>query len=295
MRELRRWKPASLRLCALLHKPDRAKVDVGIDYLGAVTLAGAVLAGLLALTRASIVARDGSAGDLATDSVLLALVVACLVGIVAFVRVENRTSEPMLQLRYFRRRNFTMPMVSSSLMQFAYMGGFVVTPALLGNVYGLSVGAIALLLASRPGSFSLASPLGGYLATAIGERRPVILGAMAMVASMGAFAVASGMSGAAGLTLVVVGLTLSGVSAGVSQPAVSSMVVGAVDSRDMGIANGMSQQIMFIGIVSGIQAMNVFLGDGATSGRFATTFVFGGVVAALSLDAALATRDSDQR
>jgi len=209
----------------------------------------------------------------------------------AFIRVESSVPEPMLKLRYFKRRNFTMPMVSSSLVQFAYMGGFVVTPALLGSVYGLKVGVIALILAPRPGAFSLASPLGGYLATAIGERKPIILGAVIMVGSMGVFAAASGMTGAWGIAVVIVGLMLSGISSGVSQPAMASMVVGAVDKQDMGIANGMSQQIMFIGIVSGIQTMNVFLGSDAGPGRFAATFLFGGAVAAVGLLAALAARE----
>ena len=116
----------------------------------------------------------------------------------------------------------------------------------------------------------------------------MILGAMTMIASMAAFAVSPHLRGAMGLTIIVIGLMLSGVAAGISQPAVASMVVGAVDPGDMGIATGMSQQIMFIGIVSGIQTMNVFLGDNATAGRFTATFVFGAVVASLGLLTALA-------
>jgi hypoxanthine phosphoribosyltransferase len=34
LRELRKKKPSSLRLAALLHKPERTRVDVPIDYLG---------------------------------------------------------------------------------------------------------------------------------------------------------------------------------------------------------------------------------------------------------------------
>jgi hypoxanthine phosphoribosyltransferase len=34
LRELRRKKPASLHLAALLHKPERTRVEVPIDYLG---------------------------------------------------------------------------------------------------------------------------------------------------------------------------------------------------------------------------------------------------------------------
>jgi MFS family permease len=281
----------ALAVGARVIRPGPTMPGVPVDYLGGATLGASVLAGLLAMTRVASVLRDGSALAAVTDAAAVALVVVCGLGIAAFVRVERRAPAPMLQLRYFAKRNFTLPMVSSSLVQFAYMGGFVVTPALLGDLYGLGIGMVALLMAPRPGAFSLASPLGGYLATAIGERRPVILGAVTMVASMLAFVAASGMTGSAGLVVIVVGLVLTGVSAGISQPAVAAMVVGSVDPEDMGIANGMNQQIMFIGIVSGIQTMNVFLGDGASAGRFAATFAFGAAVAALGLAAALATRN----
>ena len=94
-----------------------------------------------------------------------------------------------------------------------------------------------------------------------------------------------------GLILVVIGLSLSGAAAGVSQPSVAAMVAGSVDDADIGIANGMNQQLMFIGIVSGIQTMNVLIGDSAGPGRFAATFSVGLVVAAFGLVAALGARD----
>jgi MFS family permease len=171
------------------------------------------------------------------------------------------------------------------------MGGFVVTPALLGSRYGLSVGAIALLLVPRPGAFSAASPIGGYLPTVIGERKPIVIGSAGMVAAMIAFAAASGMNGAAGLAVIVMGLVLTGLSAGIREPAAASMIVGAVDPGDMGIANGMNQQVTFIGVVSGIQTMNVFVGDDATTRQFVLTFTIGAAIAGLGLLAALAARD----
>ena len=163
------------------------------------------------------------------------------------------------------------------------------------QLYGLGVGTIALIMVPRPGVFSLASPVGGYLASRIGERRPIILGAVLMMASMVAFAAASlvDLDGSItlGLVLVIGGLALSGASAGVSQPSVAAMVAGSVDEADLGIANGMNQQVMFIGIVSGIQTMNVLVGDAAGAGRFAWTFGVGLVVATLGLVAALGVGD----
>ncbi len=275
-----------------LIRPTERQVGVSIDYLGAATLAAAVLAGLLALTRISTLMGEEGVAAAAGDPMGLGLVALCLLGIWAFIAVERRIDSPMLKLQYFKRRGFTMPMLSSSASQFAYMGGFVVTPALLGSQYGYSVGAIALILAPRPGAFSLASPIGGYLASALGERRPIIMGSVFMVSSMLAFTAASSMVGPVGLALIIGGLMLSGISAGISQPAVASMVVGAVDRHDVGIANGMTQQIMMIGIVSGIQTMNVFLGDDTSPERFQATFLVGATVAAAGLLAAINARSA---
>ena len=60
---------------------------------------------------------------------------------------------------------------------------------------------------------------------------------------------------------MILGLTLSGVASGFSAPASAGMVAGAVDPDDLGIANGMSQQVQYIGIVAGIQTMLVLVGD----------------------------------
>lgn len=271
---------------AVLHETPR-RTGVTLDYLGAITLGTAVLLFLLAATRAAGSVRTAGAGGILSDPITLAQVVGAVLAAVLFVRVERRAPEPMLKLRYFGRRNFTAPLISSALTQFAYMGGFVVTPLLLGDVYGWTVGSIALILAVRPGAFSLSSPLGGRLAGQFGERLPLVGGSVLMVLSMLAFAASS--TGTA-LAFVVIGLLLSGVASGVSGPASSSMVAGAVDPEDLGVANGMSQQLMFIGIVSGIQIMLVAVGDDATTGRYAATFVFGALVAAGGMAAALLSR-----
>lgn len=279
-----------LAVGAAVLRPTPRTTRVRLDVIGAVTLGVAVLAGLVAITRVATVARDRGPAGAVLDPVLWLLVVVCALGVVAFIRAERRSEAPMIRLEYFRRPEFLLPMVTGAALQFAYMGGFVVTPALLGGPYGWSLATVALALTPRPAAFSISSPVGGWLAGRIGEKRPIVLGALAMVASMVAFAVASPLTSSAGVALIVAGLVASGVSAGVSQPAIASMVVGSVDEADMGVANGMTQQVGFIGIVVGIQTMNVLIGDGDDTGRFVTTYLLGGAVAALGLLAALRVR-----
>jgi MFS family permease len=254
-----------------------------LDLLGGTSLGLAVLALLLAITELV----SGRLGLVA------GLYLVAAVGLIAvFIKVEKTVASPMLKLDYFARRNFTMPLLSAAAVQFAYMGGFVITPALLSRRYGWSTGAIALLMMPRPGAFSVASLAGGWLPGRIGFRWPVMFGAISMSASMIVFAVAAPFTGVTGITLIVLGLVLSGVASGVSQPSIAALAVDAVDTADMGIANGMNQQMTFVGIVAGIQTMNVLIGDSADSSRFVMTYLVGLALALLGLVAASFVQDS---
>lgn len=290
------WRPvfaafAVVNLSALvagyfLLRPVPGQGNVHIDFAGAITLALTVLSGLFAITRITAQARDGSLASAATDPATIALIVGAIAAGRLFVYVERRSPQPMLKIDYFARRAFTMPMIATASLQFSYMGGFVVTPALLADHYGWTTGGIALLMIPRPGAFSLSSLIGGYLPQRIGMRAPIVIGAIVMTLSMGAFAMAATRSNGVGIAFIVLGLVLTGIAAGVSGPSAGAMVADAVDDNDLGIANGMNQQVMFIGIVAGIQTMNVLIGDNAPTSRFVLTYGLGAAVALFGVVAA---------
>ena len=137
----------------------------------------------------------------------------------------------------------------------------------------------------RPGIFALASPLGGSLVGKVGERIPMFIGSVCMVASMAAFGLGSE---AGGLVFIVTGLVLSGVSAGIASPAYQTLVANSVDDKDLGIANGMNQTAMWMGMIMGIQSMIAISGDVNDHRRVVVTFIFAGLVAAVGFVAPLA-------
>jgi MFS transporter, DHA2 family, methylenomycin A resistance protein len=158
---------------------------VPIDYAGAhLLLCGGVFASLLAISRVTSLMRDVGFAAAARDPISWLLILTCALALASFLQAERRAASPMLKPVYFKRRAFTLPLTSNALVQFAYMGGFVVTPALLEYRYGWGLGAIALLLVQGPTAFSVAAPLGGYLAGRIGEKRPIVAGGILMVTSM---------------------------------------------------------------------------------------------------------------
>ncbi|MEP2370917.1 MFS transporter [Ilumatobacter sp.] len=253
-------------------RPSAGRDRVQIDWAGAAGLGIATLGFLLFLERGS------SAGFADPLAALLALL--AVGSIAVFVRIERRAPKPMLRLDYFRRSNFTGPLIAQPLSQFAYMGAFLIAPLLLDDLFGYSVGAISLVLLARPLVYSVSSPVGGRLATTIGERQMIIAGSVLMVLSMLTWVLAAHW---VNLALIILGLVLSGLAMGLASPSYATTIAAAVDDGDLGIANAMGTTMMNIGMLTGIQTMFVVLGDGRGPDDFAMVFGFGAVVTAFGL------------
>ena len=135
---------------------------------------------------------------------------------------------------------------------FAYMGGFFLTPLLLEQVFRYGESAAGLLVIPRPLSFSLCSPIAGYVAVRVGERSAAVLGTIAVVASMGVFALTGRSTGVA---LVEMALVLSGIGMGVASPSIAASVANVVDQDALGTASATQQLATQIATVAGIQVL----------------------------------------
>lgn len=102
-----------------------------IDYLGI----GLVAVGVSAL----ILGLEFGGNEYPWGSwQIIGLFVLAVVLLAAFVRVENRAKEPMLPMRLFRSRVFTVSSVLSFIVGFAMLGSMTYLPAYLQYVDGVS-------------------------------------------------------------------------------------------------------------------------------------------------------------
>jgi EmrB/QacA subfamily drug resistance transporter len=248
-----------------------------IDVRGAVALAVATVLPLLALQ----VGRDRGW----TDPAPLVLLAVAVLGLVAFVHVERRAADPLLPLAFFRRRNFTASLLAQSLAQFAYMGGFIITPLLMQDRFGYAVAGTALLMLCRPLSFSLTSPAAGYVAVRVGERLASVIGTSLVVVSMACFALAASQRW---VGLVAVALVLSGLGLGASSPSLISSAANSVEPEHLGVANAAQQMVTLIGAVAGMQVLATIQDGGA----FSTAYLVGLGVAVPAVVAATFVRSA---
>ncbi len=258
----------ALALAAVVLRETPRREHAPLDVAGAVALAVATVSALLALTFG---ARWGF-----SSPIVVGLVVLAPVALWRFVVIEGRAAEPLLPLRFFRARDFTASLVAQFCANFAYMGGFIVTPLLVQSRFGFTVAATSWAMALRPLTFSVSAPASGYLAARVGERRAGVTGMVLLVGSMVMFVAAT-----TGETvgLVFAGLALSGLAMGSSMPSLVTVVANTVDTGDLGVANAAQQMVGQIGTVAGIQLLSTIQGGSDAAGPFAAAYVAGALVA----------------
>ncbi|MCX4582435.1 MFS transporter [Streptomyces sp. NBC_01481] len=121
---------ALLVIAAVLHPPVRPTRHT-IDYLGTFLIASVATCLVLVASLGGTTWAWGSAQ-------IISLVALSAVLLVAFVYVEQRATEPVLPLKLFRIRTFTLVAVISFIVGFAMFGAMTYLPTFLQVVQGVS-------------------------------------------------------------------------------------------------------------------------------------------------------------
>ncbi|MDI3419910.1 MDR family MFS transporter [Streptomyces luteolus] len=121
---------ALLVIAGALHIPVRSQRHV-IDYLGTFLIASVATCLVLVASLGGTTWAWGSAQ-------IIGLSVLAAVLLVAFVAVERKAAEPVLPLKLFRIRTFTLSAVISFVIGFAMFGAMTYLPTFLQVVHGVS-------------------------------------------------------------------------------------------------------------------------------------------------------------
>ena len=215
-----------------------------MDWIGSWTLSFSVTALMLGL---SFGGRLGWTSPLCMVSWIVTVL-----GIVAFILRIRTAERPLIPPHYFTKRNFVWPMVVRASANFAYFGGFFLFPILMERGFAYSVGEVGAISIARPLTFSICSPIAGYVAVRIGEKTSAIFGMFFLTASMAMFALLHPSTGA---WWVIIALSFSGLGMGVAMPSSSAIMSHAVRPNEFGVMSAAQMLAMQVGEVAGIQVM----------------------------------------
>ena len=236
----------------------------GLDLRGL----GLASAGLLGIVWALVRGNDHGW----TSAGIVLPLIAGLALVAAFVAWELRAPAPMLPMRFFRNRTFTLANVASLLMFFGMFGSIFLLAQYFQTVQGLSPLQAGLRILPWTAMPMFVAPIAGALSDRIGGQRLMTAGLALQGA--GLLWIAAAMTATTPYLDLVGPFTLSGMGMALFFAPVANVVLGAVRREAQGKASGATNAIRELGGVFGVAVLaSVFSSVGGY--RSASTFVNG--------------------
>lgn len=293
------WLPAALVLIALLgaifgmpespvRKPGR------LDMLGTGVLTVALVAVLLAVT-------EGQAWGWG-DAKIVGLLIGGAAALAAFVIIELRVAEPLVDVRLFKNRGVWTAHIVALAFGFAMFGTFILIPTLLqlpsvlGYGFGKSVSEAGLYLLPTIVAMVISGVVAGALIRRIGPKVPMIVGAVSVIAAF----ILPALGHAEAWQILVSGV-LTGIGIGMALAATSNAIVESVPATQTGEAISANTVLRTIGssvgtaVIAALISSNVTPQGAPSDDAFTLGFWASAAVGVLALVAALLAPSHRQR
>jgi EmrB/QacA subfamily drug resistance transporter len=222
-------------------------------------VAGLLLVGLGVLSLVYGIVRGNDAG---WDSfeVLGSLVLGGVL-LVAFIAWEARTPTPLLPLKLFRDRSFSVANIIGLTFSFGVFGAIFILIQFLQIVQGhspLEAGVMTMPWTMAP---MVVAPLAGLIAPRVGTRLLLIIGFS--LQSIGLFWFATVMTADAEYLQMLPAFIFAGVGMGLAFAPLSTAVLATMKQDDHAKASGTNATVREIGVALGIATLTaIFVGAG---------------------------------
>jgi EmrB/QacA subfamily drug resistance transporter len=243
--------PAMLGVLALVPSSPRIP-GATVDWTGAALLSIALVLLLIGVTEAN----SWGWGSPKT----IALLLAGLAVIAAWLQVERTVAEPLIDLRLLRLRAVLATNVATFLIGFAMFAAFALIPRFVqapestGYGFGDSVTTAGLILLPSALIQLVVGPLAGRMGERFGFRLTLLIGCALSVVSFGLLVVRHETA----LELLIAGVFLgAGVAFGFASMA--NLIVQSVPQSDVGIATGINTIMRTAGGAFGSAAVTAIL------------------------------------
>jgi EmrB/QacA subfamily drug resistance transporter len=217
-----------------------------------------VSAGLLSLVWGVI---EGNSHGWGSPEIVGAIVVGIiLLGV--FVLWERRAPAPMLPLRFFQSRAFTLANVSSLMMYFGMFGSVFLLSQFLQTVQGYSPFQAGLRVLPWTLAPIFVAPVAGALSDKVGGG--LLMGVGLTLQAIGLAWLGLVSTPTVDYAVLIVPFILSGVGMGLFFAPVANVVLSAVRPEEEGQASGANNAIRELGGVFGVAVLSaIFLARGA--------------------------------
>ena len=237
----------------LLVLPNAFGEKVRADIVGVLLAGLGVLGIVFGIVRGNPAGWDSAQviGSLAAGAVLLA----------GFILWELRTTAPLLPLRLFRDRSFSVANMVGFGFSFGMFGAVFILIQFLQIVQGNSPLQAAVLTTPWTMAPMVVAPLAGAFAGRIGTRTLIVAGLLFQ--ALGLFWIAATMSATVPYTTLLPAFISAGIGMGLVFAPSSTAVLANIRNEDTAKASGTNSTLREIGVALGIAVLTaVFTGAG---------------------------------
>jgi EmrB/QacA subfamily drug resistance transporter len=212
-----------------------------VDYAGVAVLTASLSALILALV-------EGNAWGWGSAEIVL-LLVGAVVGLAAFVAVENRVKAPMVQFELLSDRNFLGAVVVALIITFAMMGVFFFLALYMQNI--LRYSPLEAGVRFLPSTLMIVgvAPVAGRLSDKIGPRWLIVGGLLVVAASLFTF---TGIAVDSTYLDLLPGFVLLGIGIALTMSPMTTAAMNAVPVQKAGVASGVLSMFRMVGGSLGI-------------------------------------------
>lgn len=231
-----------------------------IDYAGAGLLTVALASLVLSVDNTEMVFSgllESGVTLAALRAVLLAVAAAAAAG---FVAVERRAKDPVLPLRFFKNRNFSLIMVSALLFGAAFMGAILYLTQFNQQVFGASPTEAGMMLLPMVGGMALTSAIIGQMVSRSGKYKMFVVAGFT-VAAISVLALISLQPDTAYWHEAVI-MTFVGIGLGAGMPIINLAVQNEFHQKDLGAATASSQLFRGLGSTLGLAILSAIMTSG---------------------------------
>jgi EmrB/QacA subfamily drug resistance transporter len=244
-----------LLLTSVLVPESRAPRPRRLDSAGQLLLA-VVVGGSVAL-----LIEGPRIGWVAPGAIIGYVVVGAAVA--AFVRTESRRPEPLMDLKLFRRKPFTVAVLGAVVVFVALSTTLLVGTLYLQHARGMSPAAAGVITLPMALAATVCAPLSGFLVGRTGPRLPLLLAGSGL--TLGALCLVT-LDDRTGVPVLLLAYLLIGAGIGFANAPITNTAVSGLPAAQAGVAGGITSTARQVGAALGVAVAGGIIADTVPAG-----------------------------
>lgn len=237
-----------------VHKP---------DYYGALFITIALSAIVLAVDNTETIFKGLLDGGVGLITIKLALWAIALTAAALFVAVERKAAQPIIPLRFFLNKTYTLMVTSALLFGAAFMAAILYLTQFNQQVFGATASSAGIMLLPMVGGMMISSIGTGQLVSRIGRYKYFLVAGFAL-GTASVFALTS-LQPTSPYWHEAIIMAFAGLGLGMAMPILNLAVQNEFHQKDLGAATASVQLFRGLGSTIGVAVLSGVLTAGILS------------------------------